>query len=144
MAILGDDAHSGTANSGRVDFEVSEIVTADGDNEAWVTQTATIQAGHPTHGHGATLHFDFMFTFPGVATETIGDDPNPGTSSASRLQFLSDADPSTGILHSWQSSSSSMDVQRAYYQMVRVNGYLWIVGGNDGDGPVASIERTLQ
>lgn len=144
MAIQGDDEHSGTANNGLNDFEVTEIITADGDNGPWTTQTDTLPGGRATHGLGALLYFDYMFAFGGVDTEDIGEDPDPIGASTSRLEYHEDADLPEEILQSYQSTSASLNVPRAYYRMVRRNGYLWVTGGNDGTGPVGVIERTLQ
>jgi len=147
MAILGDDTHEGNDNSGRRDFEVTEIVTADGDNSAWTVQSELLQLGHPTHGHGASLHFDVMFTFCAVTTEDIGDDPSVSPAAASRLLYepaTVPPPPPTDVLHSHSSNTSSFDTGRGYYEIVRVNGYLWAIAGNDSNGPLASIERTLQ
>ncbi len=147
MAILGDDAHAGSGNDGRRDFEVTEIVTSDGDNSAWTVQTELLQIGHPTHGHGASLHFDVLFTFCAVTTEDIGSDPAVSPAAASRLLYAPSSPPPpppADVLHSRTSNSSSFATPRGYYEIVRVNGYLWAIAGNDSTGPLASIERTLQ
>jgi hypothetical protein len=144
IAILGDDAHSGTNNAGLITFEVTEIVTADGDNTVWTVQDETVQGGHPAHGHGAVLHFNFMFTFTGVDQEDVGFDPTVSGNAASRVEFHQDAANPAYVLDGWQSNSASFTDDRAYYDMVRVNGYVWALGGNDGGGPIATIERTLQ
>jgi hypothetical protein len=144
LAILGDDAHAGTNNAGLTTFEVTEIVTADGDNDVWTTQDETVQGGHPAHGHGALLYFDFMFTFTGVDNEDEGSNPLVSGNAASRVEFHLDAADLAYVLDGWQSNSASFDTDRAYYDMVRVNGYDWALGGNNAAGPIATIERTLQ
>jgi hypothetical protein len=147
MAILGDDAHAGAPNSGLIDFEVTEIVSADGDNSAWTVQGDTLQPGHPTHAHGASLHFDVLFTFCAVSTEDVGDDPTVSSAAASRLLYSPGSPPPPppdDIFHSRTSNSSSFSISRGYYEIVRVNGYLWAIAGNDGSGPLASVGRTLQ
>jgi hypothetical protein len=144
LAIQGDDEHSGTSNDGLVDFEVCAIVDSDGDNGAWTTQDQTVPGGQPAHGLGAALYFDHMFAFKGVESEDLGYDPSVGGSAASRVVFYPDADDPAQILDDLQSDSTSFGTDRAYYELVRVNGYIWIIGGDDGTGPIASIERTLQ
>ena len=119
-------------------------MTADGDNDVWTVQDETVQAGHPAHGHGALLYFDRMFTFTGVDNEDVGFDPLVSGNAASRVEFDVDAVNPAFVLDGWQSNSASFEDDRAYYDMVRVNGYNWALGGNDGAGPIATIERTLQ
>jgi len=144
FAVQGDDAHDGTANDGLIDFEACEIVTSDGDNGEWTTQHETVSPGQPAHGLGAALFFDHLFAFKGVSAEDLGDDPVVGGSAATRLEFFEDAADPAYILDDRQSTATAFTTDRAYYKMVRVNGYLWAIGGNDGSGPIAAIDRTLQ
>jgi hypothetical protein len=144
IAIQGDDEHTGNANSGLLDFEVSEIITSDGDNDVWVVQSDTPPGGRATHGLGALLFFDFLFVFGGVEDEDPGSDPVPMGSATSRFEYDEEPADPADIINTYQSSSASFDVGRGYYEMVRLNGYVWTIGGNNGSGPEASIEQTLQ
>jgi hypothetical protein len=144
IAVLGDDAHEGNANKGLTTFEVSEIVDADGDNNEWATQSYVLGTGQAKHGLGALLYFNYMFYFDGVKSETLGENPSTHGSAAARLDYVEDAEQ-IDILQSYQSTNTKFVISRAYYtKMVRINGYLFAIGGNDGEGPLDSIERILQ
>jgi len=144
MAIMGDDQHDGNGNDGLNDMEVCKLLSPDGDNEAWATQTDEMPGGRNTHGHDALLYFNFMFVFAAVNTETPGSYPIVQTSAASRFEFHEDAAEMIDVLQSFQSTSTTISTPRAYYELVRVNGYDWALGGADGSGPVTSIDRVLQ
>ena len=122
------------------------LLTADGDNGEWVTQD--VVENQPRHGHGALLYFDHLFTFGGVKTEDLGDEPDVMNSAADRLEFyepLEIGQPlSDTLVQGGTSSNASFDTPRAYYKMVRLNGYLFAVAGNDGGGPLRTIERVRQ
>jgi hypothetical protein len=145
IAVMGDDSHDGTNNTGTTTFEVCEIANADGDNGPWYLQDET-STGQGSLGHEAALYFDFMFIFAGVAREDLGDNPDAATSPASRFEFSEIAPlDMNNVLHDHQSvGQGSFVTGRSYYGAVRLNGYNIMVGGNDGDGPVASIEKVLQ
>ncbi|MCP4600190.1 MAG: hypothetical protein GY847_06585 [Proteobacteria bacterium] len=143
LAIAGDDEYTSPKNTGLPTLEISEIVSADGDNDAWTTQSASVPAGRATHGHGALVYFDFLFTFGGVDRETLGGNPSQMKNAASRFEYHGAAGDND-ILQNYQSTSASFETSRSYYEMVRLNGYNFVIGGNDKTGPVASIERTLQ
>ncbi len=140
----GDDQHDGNGNDGLNDMEVCKLLSPDGDNEAWATQTDEMPGGRNTHGHDALLYFNFMFVFAAVNTETPGSYPIVQTSAASRFEFHEDAAEMIDVLQSFQSTSTTISTPRAYYELVRVNGYDWALGGDDGSGPVTSIDRVLQ
>ena len=43
-----------------------------------------------------------------------------------------------------QSNSTSPDTTRAYYQLVRMNAYIFVIGGHTGIAPTGSVERHEQ
>ena len=63
---------------------------------------------------------------------------------ASRFEYDREAAEGSHILVSYQSTSASFATARAYYEIVRVNGALWAVGGADPEGPVANVDRVSQ
>jgi hypothetical protein len=81
--------------------------------------------------------------FPGVQRERLGEPPDPSVSTATRFVFDGDASPSE-ILSDRQSASASMRVPRAYYDLLRLGSFLYVIGGNDGSGAVGVIERSHQ
>jgi hypothetical protein len=145
MAILGDTDHEGNNNKGWNTFEVTEILSPDGDNTEWTLQTDEISWGQRTHAHGAALFFNYMFSFGGVDTEDLADWPSAQNATAARFEFAEEGDPDA-ILANYQSTSASYIEARCYYDLVRLNGYLWVIGGADdaGPGPLATIEKTMQ
>jgi hypothetical protein len=145
LAIMGDDEYENGKNTGTTTFEVCEIATPDGDNDAWFTQEANF-TGQGTHGHGGLLYFDHMFVFTGVARESLGANPSAMSSSCTRYDFIEVDPPNmTQVVTGHQSVGGSFYYNRAYYDMVRMNGYDFVVGGNDeGFGPMSTMERTFQ
>jgi hypothetical protein len=145
----GDDVFNsgGSGNSGRDDFEASRVFAPDGDISAWTVQDTTTSGNF--HGHGALLYFDTVFFFSGVKTEDLGEEPSPRTSAGGRRPLLIDATPistdpwvpSVAVLENdTQSSSTGFAETRCYYGMARANTRLFVVGGNDGAGPIDSVE----
>ena len=41
-------------------------------------------------------------------------------------------------------ANASLATARSYYDTTRVNAHVYVVGGNDGSGPTASVESILQ
>ncbi|MBW2279038.1 MAG: hypothetical protein JRF63_16220, partial [Deltaproteobacteria bacterium] len=121
----------------------TEILSPDGDNTVWTTQVAEMNWGQRTHGLGAALFFNYMFAFGGVSTEDLAAWPDPQNATASRYDFVVDGD-ADAILDSYQSTSASFVDARCYYELVRLNGYLFAIGGADDLGPLATVEKTMQ
>jgi len=147
IACQGDETYSGAGNQGRVDIELAEVLTDEGDPNgdlgAWRIQSATLPGGQQTHGHGAELYFDFAFIFGGVATETLGLEPQPSGSATTRFEY-NEAGTGDQVIRNRQSVNVSFVVSRSYYDMARLMSFIYAVGGNDGFGAISSIERIHQ
>ena len=114
----------------------------DGAIDPWTAQDFLL-TGKSAHGMGAELFFDHLFIFSGVDKETYAGGPDPSNSAPKRLVF-DDTLADDLILDDLQASGSQFERDRSYYGMVRLNGYVYAVGGNDGTVAVTSIERCLQ
>jgi hypothetical protein len=146
MAIVGDDSYdeSGPGNEGIDTFEVCEVPPGTGDNTPWILQDAVLNKDN--HGADALLFFDVVFIFPGVKTEKITENPSVHGGTPSRYLYYEGGDLGNPARVIWtsQSTAGSFDIARAYYPMLRLNGWVFVLGGNDGAGPLTSIERTEQ
>ncbi|MFH1436957.1 MAG: DUF4215 domain-containing protein [Pseudomonadota bacterium] len=144
VAVTGDDSQSAANNRGLRSLEVSEISIPDGGLGAWALQTSELQPGRRVHGNGSLMYAGFVFVLPGVELENLGSEPIPSTSTVSRMPF--DMDPPTPLLHigMFQSAASTYIVPRCYYGTIRVNSYIFVAGGNNGSGPIDSVERIAE
>ncbi|MDH5490344.1 MAG: MopE-related protein [Myxococcales bacterium] len=148
IAVAGDDQYDAGNNQGMTTFEVVEISTANdatnGTLLGWTLQTNALQAGRRVLGADALLYFDYMFTFPGVASEDrSAPSISPQNSAGPRFPFVETPAAAAEYVGTFESSSVGMTTYRGYYTINRINGGLFMVGGHDGAGPVAQIERTI-
>jgi hypothetical protein len=127
--------------------------TVTGGAQAWTVQAEGIQ--HPTHGHEAVLYGQMpgtvdptvtcLYNFSGVASQSVGGPPSPANYSGSRFPFYANpAGALTAILGGRTSFSTTPSTTRAYYQMLRLNAYIFVVGGYADTGVNGSIERHQQ
>jgi hypothetical protein len=155
LACQGDDSYEtgGSGNQGTTQFEACAVSPIDGHLEdcstslpgsLWVVQNSTFPGGQKTHGHDAALYFNFVFPFRGVASEALGSFASPAMSSASRYPVDDLTSDPAKLLGSFQSSSASFITSRAYYQMVRLNSYLYVIGGTNGTSALGSMELHQQ
>jgi hypothetical protein len=146
MTIVGDDSYdeSGPGNSGIDTFEVCEVPFGSGDIGPWYLQDAMLNKDN--HGADALLFFDVVFIFPGVKTEKVTEYPSVHGGTPSRYLYYEGGYLSNlnRVIYTSQSTAGSFDIARAYYQMLRLNGWVWVLGGTTGSGPLTSIERTEQ
>jgi hypothetical protein len=146
IAVQGDDIYDeGTnTNAGLMSTEITRIQKENGSITEWTAQDFLL-TGKAAHGMGAELFFDHLFIFSGVNGETLADGPDPDNAAPKRLFFDEDGTDDTAIIDDLQASGSKFVVLRSYYGMVRLNGYIYALGGHDnGTGPLASVERCLQ
>jgi hypothetical protein len=144
IACQGDDEFLDVTNQGTITVEVAEVYEGSADLGPWALQPdGELPGGQQTHGHGALLYFDYLFAMRGVATESLAENPVPTTSNAYRWEYHEDGAP-TAIIQGRQSTSASFNVPRSYYGMLRLVSYIFAIGGNDGLGPISSIERMHQ
>jgi hypothetical protein len=141
FAMHGDEEYDFSKNDGRKDMEVCRIIKENGIIDPWTIQTYTVP--QKSHGLGALLYFDFMFTFVGVKDEDLTSPPNMLDSSVTRMVYDENAVTDDIILPSGQSAGSSFVIPRVYYGMLRLNGYDFAIGGHNGTIPEATIERTV-
>ncbi len=145
IACQGDDTFSDTSgsNRGSTSIEVAEVDEGSGDLGTFVLQSIGLDPGQATHGHGASLYLDMLFIFKGVRRELLGENATPHSSTSTAFDYFAD-DPSDHCVQAAHSTSSGFHIPRAYYDIVRVGTFIWVIGGNDGAGPIASIERVRQ
>jgi hypothetical protein len=141
IAVHGDEEYDFAKNDGRKDLEVCRIIKENGIIDPWTIQSYEVP--QKSHGLGALLYFDFLFTFVGVKDEDLTSPPNMLDSSVTRMVYDEDALTDNMIIPSGQSTGSSFVIPRVYYGMLRLNGYDFAIGGHNGTGPEPSIERTV-
>ncbi len=144
MALLGDNSYneSGAGNSGMDTFEVCSIITVNGDNTPWILQNES--HNKDVHGGEVQLFFDYMFIFDGVKTEQLGYDPSPHGSAAQRFTYIEGGylDDPADIFYDSQATGANFADSRTYYSSLRLNGFVWLIAGNGGGGPIGTIEWT--
>jgi len=138
LATMGDDQHSGTNNSGTKTFEVSVVSSGSGNLSAWTSQD--YQCNKNQHGHGAFMYAGYLFISWGVDRETLGSEPQPLGSSFVRFPINMTPPSNNLFLGSQTATASQFTVDRCYYSDLRLNSYIYIIGGNNGSGPINSIE----
>jgi hypothetical protein len=143
LACQGDDAFEGDRNEGTTSLELTSVLSDSGELEEWFMQDVETPPSQANHGHDGVLYDGYLILFPGVRRERLGEPPDPSASTATRFVFDGDASPSE-ILSDRQSASASMRVPRAYYDLLRLGSFLYVIGGNDGSGAVGVIERSHQ
>ncbi len=148
IACQGDDAFTttGGGNTGLTTFEIVPVTVGTGALGSWTTQTQGLPAGagRAVYGHGAFVFADYVFVLPGVSSERLGDEPTPQTSTVMRFPFDIDATDPAAVLGMVQSSASTFADPRGYYGYSRLNGTIFAIGGNDGTGPIDSLESIAE
>jgi hypothetical protein len=134
-AIAGDDAYA-PSNDG-VQSIVYATVGVDGVLSAW--KFAAEETTKRLMGLQALLYFDFLFTFGGAQKEDAG-----GVTAANTVERfawrLSDGD-----LTDKQNTGAQMKTARSFFALVRINPYIYAVGGNSGGMTlVGTTERIPQ
>ena len=149
VAAMGDDAFAASNNAGRSDFEACQVDTATGRLACGATWT--VQTNDDTQsnfGHDAVMYFSYLYPFYAIQRETVGGAQTSIqliNSAIGRFPLLDPAAVINGqLLSNRQSASTSFVTPRAYYQMSRLLGYVYVVGGWIGDGPTGTIERHQQ
>ncbi|MCK9458971.1 MAG: hypothetical protein M0R80_04970, partial [Proteobacteria bacterium] len=145
FALAGDDLWSGVLNSGIQSIEAALVTSPDGVLDAWHVQAYDLPMGRRTYAHDGLLIDDYLYCLPGVDQEGIAGEPSPLINVTSRFPidvFATDLD--YVIDTTYMSSNAQWTTARSYYDIVRVNGYVYTMGGNDGTGPIASIESIPQ
>jgi hypothetical protein len=150
IAALGDSAF-GFAN-GSDDFDVCVINLTDGslgpcDSDTpntWALQDTAIDA-HNRRGHGGLLFFDYVYVVGGTFRDgQPGDEPMTLLANTSRFDYdYLSADPFF-YLGNYQSANGNLLTARGYFAFVRLAGRIFVFGGNDGTGPISSMEMNFQ
>jgi hypothetical protein len=145
VASLGAEAY-GTTN-GSDDFDVCAINPADGslgpcDPGApgyWALQDGV--DSHDRRGHGGLLYFNYVYIIAGVHRDgNWGQEPTNVLSNVSRYPFDSLAADPSDFMGIYQSANANLQVGRGYFGFVRLSGKIFVFGGNDGTGPISSME----
>jgi hypothetical protein len=156
FAVAGDESFASPGyNSGLTTLKAAEVEAPDGTLGKWVAQTVELSEGRKTYAHGGVTVDEYLYCFTGVNTEKAGTNPtgvgyelNPLASGSTRFvlfaEDLHNPDYDNVATGGHMSSNGAIELPRAYYGMVRVNSHIYIVGGNDGDGPLDSMESIRQ
>lgn len=150
VAVAGDDQLDLAGNQGRQDYEACLVdpVTGRLVGTTWVTQTNNDTQRN--YGADATLYFSYLYPFYGVGRETVATVPSTRSllSSAIGRHPVTSLTTAAGsqIIGSRQSASTSFEVRRGYYQMVRLLSYVYVIGGwsEAAAAPIGTIERHQQ
>jgi hypothetical protein len=108
---------------------------------------------HATFGQEVLLYGQFpggpttascFYNFFGVQSQSVGSAPSTWSAQATRFPFYTDptGNDRTALLGGNQGGAPSVD--RAYYQMVRLNGYVYVIGGHSGTAPLTNVSRIQQ
>mgnify|MGYP001601258721 FL=1 len=89
-------------------------------------------------GLQALLYFDFMFSFGGAQK----DDPGSVTASNTVERFAWQA--ADGDLVDKQNTGAQMGSGRAYFSLLRVNPFIYAIGGSSGGALLPTTERIPQ
>jgi hypothetical protein len=144
FALQGDDTWASSSNSGRVDMEAAYVTSPDGDLEAWHVQNNALPSGRRTLAHDGVFVDDYVYILSGVDTENVGGEPQPLDQTMSRFPLDIDADPANTLLGGYMAANGEWQTIRSYYDVVRTNAFLFTAGGNDGNGPLATMEKIHQ
>jgi hypothetical protein len=144
IAVTGDDFWDDYttpitgANGGTTTIEACTI-NPDGSTTPWTTQT--LSAVKSNHGNDALLFFNALFIFNGVKSESLGSYPSAHGGTTQRLIYDPAATALPQSVFTGSSSSNETPQNRAYLSTVRLNGYVYAIGGVDGGAPIAAIDR---
>ncbi|MFH2006197.1 MAG: MopE-related protein [bacterium] len=150
IAGLGDSAF-GFAN-GSDDFDVCVINLSDGSlgdcdpdtGDTWALQATAVDP-HNRRGHAGLLYFDYVYLLGGTFRDgQPGNEPITLLSTASRYDYDNEAADPNWFLGNYQSANGSLVTARGYFAWVRLAGRIFVFGGNDGTGPINSMEMNYQ
>jgi hypothetical protein len=108
---------------------------------------------HATFGQEVLLYGQFpgaastvscFYNFFGVQSQDVGGAPSAWTAQATRFPFYTNpaGNNRAALLGGNQGGAPSVD--RSYYQMVRLNGYVYVIGGHTGSAATPSVQRIQQ
>ena len=149
IAVTGDDFWDDFtlpidgANKGQDVIDICTIIDVAGNISPWVTQN--LSAVKLNHGDDSLLFFDALFIFNGVKSESLGAYPSAHGGTTQRLLYdetllYPDLVAMEDILYA-SSSSNETPQNRAYLSVVRLNGYIFAIGGVNSGPPIAAIDR---
>jgi hypothetical protein len=127
-----DDAMMGAAQIGDIVCSVPAV---------WDTQTDN--PGTTNFAHDGILYADFAYMFGGATDESDTGEPT-GDGNSYRWQFCENpADCGTGtpIDNQRQNAGANFTPGRSYYALIRAASKLWVIGGNEGAGPISTVLR---
>ena len=133
-AVAGADSYA-AGNNGTQTI-VYATVGAGGALSAW--KTAAQDTTKRLMGLQALLYFDFMFSFGGAQK----DDPGSVTATNTVERFAWQA--ADGDLVDKQNTGAQMGSGRAYFSLLRVNPFIYAIGGSSGGGLLPTTERIPQ
>jgi hypothetical protein len=157
----GTDVDSDTvANADDNCAEVSNTDQADADGDdlgdlcdttgllacsQWAVQTAG-NTPQDAFGMDALLYFDYLYACHGIRTETITTTVSRTMGGAISRFPVTDPASVVGdqVTGGYQNASVSPEIDRGYYKMARLLGYIYYVGGWTSSGPTGTIERHPQ
>ncbi|MBI5482047.1 MAG: hypothetical protein HY906_24540 [Deltaproteobacteria bacterium] len=156
---------AGNNNSGEKNFEACELLATwppvagalltTCSSTADPTQWSLQGQGPPqfTFGHDAVVYghdpnepasYTCLFDLYGAASQTIGGGPSVINSASKRFPFDTNPSAPNLVILNNQAGAPAPITPRAYYQLVRLNGYIFIVGGHSGAAGLNSVERIQQ
>ena len=150
VAGLGDEAF-GFAN-GTDDFDACVINLTDGSlgpcdpaaTDTWALQDDSNDP-HARRGHGGLLYFDYVYQIGGVFRDgALGNEPTTLLANVSRYPWNGLAADPNEYMGIYQSANGNLQVARGYFGWVRLSGRIFVFGGNDGTGPIGSMEVNVQ
>jgi len=124
-----DDATPGAAQVGDIVCSTPTVWDTQDDNP-----------GTTNYAHDGILYNDFIYMFGGATTQADGADPSTDGGSH-RWQFCEDpTDCGSGTpIDNQRQNASANGIIRAYYTLIRASSKLWVIGGNEGAGPVDTV-----
>jgi hypothetical protein len=147
FAVAGDDLwdEAGDPNVGIETIEAALVTLPNGELGEWYLQTFDLPSGRQTYAHDGLFIDNFLFCLPGVDLEYIAAEPTPLTNDTSRFPIdVTTSNYSKVISGTYMSSNAKWATARSYYDIVKVNGKVFAIGGNDGFGPIDSVESIPQ
>lgn len=153
---------NGTNNSGEQKFEACELLptwppvagsllTTCGVGDTWSLQG--YGPPHFTYGHDAIVYghdpdepasYTCLFDFFGASSHQVGGTLTVDNSASKRFPFDTNPSAPNQVLYGFQAGAPQNNTPRAYYQLARLNGYIFIVGGHSGAAALSSVERLQQ
>ena len=154
-------------NSGEKNFEACELLATwppaagalltpcSGAPPDWALQgqgPPQFTFGHDAivYGHDPTepASYTCLFDFFGAGSQDVGGVPSVQNSASKRFPFDTNPSATNLVILNNQAGAPQPLTPRAYYQLVRLNGYIFVVGGHSGaatpDGALRSVERIQQ